>query len=412
MKNLSTNLKTMVIAGGALFMAVAAPLGTNQGEGWSIDVISAASAAEEGHAGHESGKGMKGGGGKMQGGGKGGQQAGGSGSGPGAGSGKGSKSLESSVLQPKVAEDSDRPAWAGVKGGKAGGGTKPPGAGTKKGDLYGDLFVLIRDPITGVAGTEEINGVTYPLVQAYSASGVLLPGVSVPRDAEGNLVLQLPDGTPITTMEVDFGRLSVGRAPSKVLDHSLTEAITKLVSATASSTDNIVLTLDAAGRLVIVTDGVAKAIDSPLENLALYQAIASLTGTNRTISDGTTTWTVPDNINIDLLKASLLAAAADKTGQITLDTVMYINPIVSVTTNLGSFKYDRSDTYSSVMVKVLLPNADGTVWTVTEISVYDAVFKQVDVTVNGATGFAQAADDALQVLEFIHEYAVPVLPAP
>ena len=64
-----------------------------------------------------------------------------------------------------------------------------------------------------------------------------------------------------------------------------------------------------------------KAIDSPLENLALYKAIANLTGTDRTITvavpaskDGTTpattlTWTLPTSINIDLLKATLLAAA-------------------------------------------------------------------------------------------------------
>lgn len=408
MKNLSTNLRTMIVAGGAIFMAIAAPLETDRMLGYGFDVISVASAAEEGHAGHQSGKGTKAGGGKMQGGGQGGPQAGGS------GSGKGSKSLESSVLKPKVAEDSDRPAWAGVKGGKAGAGTKPPGAGTMKGDLYGDLFVLIRDPVSGVALTELIGGKTYPLVQAYDVNGVLLPGVSIPRDAEGNLVLTDAGGTVIyTTKEVEFGRLSVGRAPTKVLDHSLTEALTKLAEASASSTDNIVLTLDAGGRLVIVTDGVAKAIDSPLENLALYVAIANLTGTNRTISDGTTTWTVPDSINIDLLKASLLAAAADKTGSITLDTVMYTNPVLKVTDELSSFSYDRYTTYKDVFVTILVPNADGTVWTATKVSVYDAVFKSTNlVTPNGATDFAQAADDALQVIEFIHEYQVPVMPAP
>ena len=410
MKNYAMKLKTMVIAGGAVFLAISAPMETDRLLGDGFDVISVASAGEDGHEGQQSGKGMRGGGGggKMQGGGKGGSQAGSSGS----GSGKGSKSLESSVLQPQVAEDSDRPAWAGVKGGKAGGGTKPPGAGTKKGDLYGDLFVLIRDPVTGVAGTEVINGVTYPLVQAYSADGVLLPGISVPRDAEGNLVLKLADGTVVTTKEVEFGRLSVGRAPSKVVDHSLTEALTKLAEAAASPTDNIVLTLDAAGRLVIVTDGVAKTIDSPLENLALYVAIANLSGTNRTINDGSISWTVPDSINIDLLKASLLAAAADKTGTITLDAVMYINPVLKVTDDLSTFNYTR-DIYKSITVTVLLPtDATGTTWTKVTDTVYNLVFKTDLVTPIGATDFVQAANDALQVIEFIHEYAVPVLPAP
>jgi hypothetical protein len=417
MTNLRTSLKQVVIAGGALFVAIAAPIEASRFLGYNTDVISVASAAEDGHAGQANAKGTKGGTGSKQGGAQGGPQAG--------SSGKGSKSLEKSVLSPSVAEDSDRPVWAGVKGGKAGAGGKPGSAGSKKGDLYGDLFVLIRDPVTGVALTETIGTTVYPLVQAYSSTGVLLPGTSVPRDAEGNLLLTgtLPDGTAYiyTTKEIEFGRLSVGRSPTKVLDHSLVEAVTKLVAADASSTDTMYITLDASGRLVIVTDGVAKAIDSPLENLALFKAIANLPDGVRTISVTTTskdgglpvtlTWTIPTDVNIDLLKASLLAAAADKTGTITLDTVMYMLPIIGVTDNLSTVSYDRATTYSGVTTTVLVTKDGGVTWVPEVVSVYDAVFKSTNVTVpDGATDFAQAADDALQVIEFIHEYAVPVLP--
>jgi hypothetical protein len=425
MTNLRTSLKQVVIAGGALFVAIAAPIEASRFLGYDINVISVASAAEDGHAGQANAKGTKGGTGSKQGGAQGGPQAG--------SSGKGSKSLEKSVLSPSVAEDSDRPIWAGVKGGKAGAGGKPGSAGSKKGDLYGDLFVLIRNPDTGVALTEVIGGVTYPLVQAYSSTGVLLPGVSVPRDAEGNLLLTgtLPDGTAYTytTKEVEFGRLSVGRSPTKVLDHSLVEAVTKLVAADASTTDNIEIVLDAAGRLAIKTTDLVtgavtiKAIDSPLENLALFKAIANLTGDDRTISvtttskdGGTTTtlnWTIPSTVNIDLLKASLLAAASDKTGTLTLDTVMYMLPIVGVTDDLSTVSYDRATTYSTVMTTVLVTTDGGTTWTAKTVSVYDAVFGGTNVTVpatSGATAFTQSADDALQVLEFIHEYAVPVVP--
>jgi hypothetical protein len=430
MKSLRTNLKQIILAGGALFIATGAPIDTTQVMGFDLNMISAAAAAEDGHAGQANAKGTKGGAGSKSG----GMTSQGSGVGMQGGSGKGSKSLESSVLK-GPGEDSDRPPTAGVKGGKStSGGGKPVGGGTKKGDLFGDMFVLIRNLTTGVALTEVINGVTYPLVQAYDVNGVLLPGVSIPRDAEGNLVLTNPTtGVVYTTKEVEFGRLSVGRSPTKVLDHSLVEAVNKLIAADASSTDNIAIVLDASGRLAIATtvivDGVTtttvKAIDSPLENLALYKAIANLTGTDRTITvavpaskDGTTaattlTWTVPTTINIDLLKASLLAAAGDKTGTITLDTVMYINPIVGVTDDLSTFTYDRYTTYKDLKVTVLIktgvdPVTGLDVLTATVVNVYDVVFKATnDTTSTGAADFATAVNDALQVLEYVHDNAYP-----
>ena len=168
-----------------------------------------------------------------------------------------------------------------------------------------------------------------------------------------------------------------------------------------------------------------KAIDSPLENLALYKAIANLTGTDRTITvavpaskDGTTpattlTWTLPTTINIDLLKASLLAAAADKTGTITLDTVMYNNPIIGVTDDLSTFTYDRYTTYKDLKVTVLIktgvdPVTGLDVLTATVVSVYDIVFNTTnDTTSTGAADFATAANDALQVLEYVHDNAYP-----
>lgn len=80
--------------------------------------------------------------------------------------------------------------------------------------------------------------------------------------------------------EVSFGRLNQGRAPDAVLNHAFDEAINAINKA-----KNIVI--DASGRLLLTTDvydefltnpdgtpllidTVTKAIDSPLENLALY----------------------------------------------------------------------------------------------------------------------------------------------
>ncbi len=209
----------------------------------------------------------------------------------------------------------------------------------------------------------------------------------------------------------------------------MAEALKKLVAADASPTDNIAVVLDTAGRLAIATTTIdpvtglpvttVKAIDSPLENLALYKAIANLTGTDRTISvavpaskDGTTpastiTWTVPASINIDLLKATVLAAAADKTGTISLDTVMYNNAIVGATDDLSTFSYDRKATYKDLVVTVLIKQADGVTFIATPVNVYEVVFSNTnDTTATGAADFATAANDALQVLEYVHDNAV------
>jgi hypothetical protein len=442
MKKSEISLKQVLVAGGALFVCIGAPIEASRLMGYDASVISAA-VAEESHAGKAAGKGTKGGAGSQSGG-KADKASGGN---QGV-SGQGSKSTEdllkgdggsttggkggSSSAKGSPSADSDRPPTAGIKGGKGGGGGKPVGGGTKKGDQLGDIFVLIRNPVTGAALTDATG---LPLVQAYIKlpDGTLqtLPGVSIPRDAEGNLLTTLANGTAVFSSAVEFGRLSVARSPDKVLDKSLAEALNKLIAADASSTDNIKIVLDAAGRLAIATTDPAtgvvtvKAIDSPLENLSLYTAIANLTGTARTITvavpaskDGTTpattlTWTLPTSINIDLLKATLLAAAADKTGTISLDTVMYNNAILGVTDDLSTFTYDRYTTYKDLKVTVLIktgvdPVTGLDVLTATVVSVYDKVFNSTnDTTATGAADYATAANDALQVLEYVHDNAYP-----
>lgn len=379
------SLKQALVAGGFITLSmVVSPLASHHIAIGNFDFISSAQAAEDGDSGKKKA-------GKAQGGSTGDH-------GTTRGSGKGKKDVMMKG-QGGPSEDSDRPPTAGVKGGKGGGGQAS--SGTKKGDLYGDLFVLLRDPVTGA-----------PILNAA--------GQVQPVDANGNLIPLNADGTPVDatlTVEVEFGRLSVARSPSKVTDHSLAEALSKLQAAAAANT----ISLDASGRLQITTvvDGVTvnKAIDSPLENLALYKAIANLTGTNRTITitstakDGsapvTSTWTVPSSMNIDLLKASLLAAAGDKTGVITLETVMRLNPIVGVTDDLSAVSYDRKTTYDGKMVTILVKQPDGVTYVATSVNLYTAVFNGVnDTTSTGAADFATSVNDSLQVLEFVHDNAV------
>ncbi|MCL5778126.1 hypothetical protein M1105_14165 [Limibaculum sp. FT325] len=302
-------------------------------------------------------------------------------------------------------EDSDRPDWAGEKGGKAGAGGKPTTAGSKRGDLFGDLWVILRDE----------DGVP-----------ILTPeGFVQPIDAEGNLIPLDEEGAPIEetlTQEVELGRLNVGRAPTKVLDRRADEVILLLESATA-------LALDPSGRLTVTTlvDGVetTKTIDSPLENLAIYVALMT-TGSipDMTPDDLVGTefdFMVDGALTIEDLQAApaFLAAATDKTSPFSVDEIAYIDAFLDIQTvtvgsvtytdiDYSSFSYDRSDTFGDATATVLIQQTDGS-WEATEVNIYETVFASTDLTASGTLeAFTAAAEDARQVLEYIHEYAVPI----
>lgn len=296
------------------------------------------------------------------------------------------------------AEDSDRPAWAGTKGGKNEHGTKPGSAGSKKGDLYGDMYVILRDA----------NGVP-----------ILTPeGFVQPVDANGNPIPLDAEGAPIDptlAIPVEFSRLSVGRSPSQVLDRRATEVVSMLSNATA-------ITLDQAGRLVVTgPDGVASTIDSPLENLALYVALMT-TGSIPGVTDLPGTqydYLVDGKFTTQDLQtaAGLFAAAADKYASVSPDTVAYMNAILGINTkttgtityssmDYSSYTYDRSDTYTDKTVNVLVKQADGT-YVPTMVNLYDAVFKDADYSGTGFDAFAKSVDDARAVLAYIHDNAAP-----
>ena len=298
-------------------------------------------------------------------------------------------------------DDSDRPDWAGKPGGKDGaGGGRPDSSGSKKGNLFGDLWIILRDD----------NGV--PILTAE--------GWVQPLDVNGNVIPLDDEGHPVDeslTQEVELGRLNVGRAPAKVLDRRADEVINLLNTATALSTD-------AAGRLVLTVDGEEKTIDSPLENLAIYVALMT-TGTIPGVDDlpGTEfdhmvdgTYTLADLA----ASASFLAAATDKTGEFSPDEIAYVGTFLGInTTTVGSvtysqvnysgFTYDREATYGNVTTTVLVEQPDGT-FVPTEINVYDTIFEGVAASdANTLGAFTLAADDARTVVNYVHEFEVPSL---
>jgi len=132
--------------------------------------------------------------------------------------------------------------------------------------------------------------------------------------------------------EVELGRLSVARAPAKVLDHAFSEVITNW--ATTSTT---IITLSNGDQLtvaqlysmsasefatIVATEySAVTRIDSPLENLSLLKNL---------LSTGTTALTGVTPASTDDLAAIFLGSASDKTIDISTDTVTAINTILGL----------------------------------------------------------------------------------
>jgi len=305
----------------------------------------------------------------------------------GSGAGGAGKGLEDKIFRgegqggPGEDSDSDRPDWAGG-GGKPGTG-QPPGAGTKKGDLFGDMWVILRNPDGTPILTED--------------------GFVQPLDKDGNLVPLDEEGKPLDeslVVEVELGRMSVARAPSKVLDRAFDDAMATI----AMDADGI-LEYDAAGRILVVdADGVVYRIDSPLANLALYEAALS----------GTGDWTLAQ-------AAAFLGTAVDKEGEILVDTVAYMNAILGIEGTItgddgnlyydySTVTYDRATTYTGTIEYAELvvdPNTGDTTVVIKTDTILNAVFDGENATGTSIDGFALAADDARTVIDFLHEHQLP-----
>lgn len=226
---------------------------------------------------------------------------------------------------------------------------------------------------------------------------------------------ELPPGYADSVIPVEFGRLNIARSPASVLEHSLVEALAKLNDGVFGED----VTLDPSGRLVV--DG--SAIDSPLENLALYEALLTapvvdgmvvLSITTHVEGGGNVTYTfsVPEDIRLDLA-ASAIAAASDKTGDLNVDEIVNISKFLDVDDELaalvGDYSYDRTDTYGDVKVWVLVEISPG-VFEPRLVSVVDSItfndLPAIDYDSDGIDRFAQAADDSVTVLEFVHDNAL------
>lgn len=370
------------------------------------------------------------------------------GEGKGADGRGGADSVRGKILS-TMEDDSDAPAWA--KGNRElnphskGTQGKPGTAGSKKGDDYGDLWVVLRDdngdPVL------DANGQVQPIIIVDGQ-----PVVVQLTDPDGDGHYEVPAEYTDALQEVELGRSNVTRSPDHVILHSLEEALSKL--------DGLTLTSDMLSEAGMLIVGDAT-IDSPLENLALYQALLTSTDSNNDgllevsvdysgeSGSGSYTFLVPESAQLDLA-ASLLAAGSDKTAALTVDRVVTVSEFLNVDDQLSSlisnYVYDgASTTYgtSTAWINVQVDGLD------TPADFSDDIYQSVEVNlVSGATitydgqeifvpgvsfvsvpssvdnnndgildanddgyldgiyGFTQATDDALQVIEFVHDYSI------
>ncbi len=122
------------------------------------------------------------------------------------------------------------------------------------------------------------------------------------------------------TQEVDFGRINEARSPDSVFESQLEDVVVNLATADCR-------TLDPAGRLVATRADadlsvLVSTIDSPLQNLAIYRQLM-LTGTLGAPLPGG----AGDTLDT---AARGLGVASDKTGEVNVDLVAYLNQIMGL----------------------------------------------------------------------------------
>ncbi len=336
-------------------------------------------------------------------------------------------------------DDSDAPGWVGGDKDLNDHRNQNDDTQVVKGDDYGDLYVLLRNedgvPLMESLVVEDEHGeeiIWYPLVMAFDANGLpVMEGndyVALAVNEEGEI-----HDNNYFPKEVEFGRINLIRSPNSVLENGLDEAISSLLMGDY-------ITIDASGRLVAVygqedwlveiTEEDDKTIDSPRENMAIYKELM------QNGFDGELGFLLDEGNKIEegdllLLAASAYAAGSDKTGTVLKDEIAYTNGFmeaynaeeaISLTDfyadcedlyyknlmfyNFRNFEYNR-EIYRYRWVKITTLDGLGSY----EVGVYSILDKvafseKISGNVGNLEGFTMACDDAVQVLEFIHESAL------
>jgi hypothetical protein len=326
---------------------------------------------------------------------------------------------------------------------------------------YGDLVILYRNANGNPILSEAVGG-----------TGLCEQPIAFPSDTcsvecvEGEPCLvpvnpttcAIEVGYETCTQEVDFGRIDSARSPPSVFAAQLEDVIVKLATADC-------ITLDPSGRLVASTvegDVVSTAaIDSPIQNLAIYKQIM-LTGF---LGEESAPIMLPAT-PLDTA-ARGVGVASDKIGEVNVDLLVYLNQVLGLSDlestylgapicqlnreevqgvvqevekcflNYGAYGYDRTSNFGSLPYPAYIPEnnpEDGTFeylalvpgseddprFYIVQGPIMGAVFLDDpghnNVYMNGNLGgvmngnissFAQAADDTRAVINFMHSNPIP-----
>lgn len=353
-------------------------------------------------------------------------------------------------------------AQGGNGGGGGGGGNG--GTGPDKGDLYGDAVYLLRNVDTGVP--EIINGCIRPImgrdglvlaINADQATADYVPETAPesiegwynceqdPQDLEAadsnvkTVIMADDDGDDELEAcdvisrcldyveEADMGRLSILKAPERVLDRQLEEAISKFESGGEVS-------LDASGRPVVGEE----TFDSPLLNLALYREFHFWGAIVKNPLEDDEELVYDPGQDFILAAAFGLGAGDDKEDpgidhEIAVRSAAIIGlgeqihelaladsavlpdshkfeyeGTTSYYVNYEGFSYSRADTFPGNICYDFFDEELGD-YVRTSRPIIEAVFAGDPVPYPVAeqlTGFAQAANDARRVLVFVHDNLV------
>ncbi len=244
------------------------------------------------------------------------------------------------------------------------------------------------------------------------------------------------------SQEVDLGRLSVLRAPARVMDKARDEVIKVLDKSTGPNS----VTLDPSGRLTV--DGTT--FDSPLVNLGLYREFHRFWQLQDT-ADPPVAYFIPGsnaglfNANFDpnygayLAMAFGLGSGSDKYGSgVDVDVVSRINAILHLPgdeylandpggfpptwseqietkwhyfINYSDFDYQRDLVWTGCIMYDYFDEGTQN-WVMNHpmeiIDIFylddpDGLEPETDETVSNIAGFALAANDARRVLAFVHD---------
>ena len=287
-------------------------------------------------------------------------------------------------------------------------------------DLYGDLWVLLRNA-NGEPELDE-NGCVQPIASEPVTWPDAVVRDTVPMVLEefldGEFKCSVLEGFEEFTIELEIGRLNMVRNMANNPDsfgRALEEAIDTINSAQAVTTDpagRLVLTLDDGGTPVEAT------IDSPRENLALYYALMKY---GRIAGYGPTTYEegvmVPPqwielSPDLELGDLAFLRDGVDGRHK----GVDLINGYA----DLRSMTHIRVLDYLNTIIEYVqyIEGATCPYWDLKDYA-WSRVFDSVPYFGLNIDAFATHADDARQVIVFIHniiqdlpEENVATLPTP